>query len=143
MNIVNSVLLVDDNPFDVDVAKRILELTGRYKHVYSVTNGAEALELFRDYESSRRDYPDKFPPLVILLDINMPVMDGFGFLQSYAELDQTDEQPPFVVVMLTSSSYDADRERAFTSPFVKEYIVKPMTLKRAVELADQLGAPDE
>jgi CheY-like chemotaxis protein len=136
---VASLLMVDDNSFDVLYTKRVLEKSGRFGHVYSVTDGAEALALFQNYEESRRQHPEAFPPLLILLDINMPLMSGFEFLSAFAEIASEVERTPSIVVMLTSSSFDNDRNKALQDPLVKDYIVKPMTRARAVELADTFG----
>lgn len=139
MKKIASLLIVDDSSFDVLLTKKILEKTGRFEHVYSVTDGAEALALFQNYEESRRRHPEAFPPLMILLDINMPLMSGFDFLQAYAELGADPAQAPSIIVMLTSSSFENDRNKALQDPLVKDYIVKPMTRKRALELADTFG----
>lgn len=139
MKKIASLLIVDDNSFDILLTKKVLEKTGQFEHVYAVTDGAEALALFQDYEASRRRHPESFPPLVILLDINMPLMNGFEFLSAYAELERDAAYDPSVVVMLTSSSFENDRQRAMADPLVKHYIVKPMTRQRAAELAELFG----
>ncbi len=139
MKKITSLLIVDDNSFDILYTKKVLEKTGQFEHVYSVTDGAEALALFQDYEASRREHPEAFPPLVILLDINMPLMNGFEFLSAYAALEINVAHDPSVIVMLTSSSFEKDRNKALQDPLVKDYIVKPMTRQRAVELAETFG----
>lgn len=141
MKIIQSLLIVDDNQFDVEITQRILQRTGRFKHVYSVSDGKEALDLFRNYQSSREKCPDRFPPLVILLDINMPILDGFGFLDAYAQIDNPEQPSSSIVVMLTSSSATPDRERALTHDLVADYIVKPITVNQAIALAERLGSP--
>jgi CheY-like chemotaxis protein len=140
MKKVPSLLIVDDSSFDVLLTKKILEKTGQFEHIFSVTDGAEALALFENYEESRRQHPESFPPLVILLDINMPLMSGFEFLSAYAALEGQAEYDPSIIVMLTSSSFEDDRNKAMQDPLVKDYIVKPMTRQRAVELAETFGA---
>jgi CheY-like chemotaxis protein len=139
MKKIASLLFVDDNSFDILYTKKILEKTGQFEHVYAVTDGAEALELFRNYEESRRQHPESFPPLMILLDINMPLMSGFEFLSQYSQLDNGPSVDPSVIVMLTSSSFEDDRKRAMEDPLVKDYVVKPMTRQRAAELAEAFG----
>ncbi|MCX4247172.1 response regulator [Paraliomyxa miuraensis] len=134
-----SLLIVDDNSFDILLTRKVLERTGQFEHIYAVTDGAEALALYQNYEQSRRAHPDGFPPLVILLDINMPLMSGFEFLSAYAELETDAPHDPAIIVMLTSSSFEQDRDRALQDPLVRDYIVKPMTRARAVELAETFG----
>lgn len=135
-----SLLIVDDNSFDTLLTIKLLEKTGRFDRIYSVTDGAEALALFENYEQTREDLPDRFPPLVILLDINMPLMGGFEFLEAYARLGHESDDHPSIIVMLTSSSFDRDREQAVQDPLVKGYIVKPMTRERADQLAEIFGS---
>jgi CheY-like chemotaxis protein len=139
MKKIASLLIVDDNSFDILYTKKILEKTGQFDHVYAVTDGAEALELFRNYEESRRQHPESFPPLMILLDINMPLMSGFEFLSEYSQLENGPPSDPSIIVMLTSSSFEDDRKRAMEDPLVKDYVVKPMTRQRAAELAEAFG----
>lgn len=139
MKVVNSLLIIDDNAFDVEIARRILARTGRFKHIFSVSDGREALNLFQDYSATRAKYPEEFPPLVILLDINMPVLDGFAFLDAYAQLELPEDMKSSIVIMLTSSSCYPDRERALSHAMVEDYIVKPLTTSHATMLADRLG----
>jgi CheY-like chemotaxis protein len=140
MKKINSLLIVDDNSFDTLLTIKLLEKTGMFDKIYSVTDGTEALALFENYEQSREELPDSFPPLVILLDINMPLMGGFDFLEEYNKLNRDPDSHPSIIVMLTSSSFDKDREQAVQDPLVKGYIVKPMTRERAVELAEAFGS---
>ena len=67
-------------------------------------------------------------------------MNGFEFLSAYAQLENDVANDPSIIVMLTSSSFENDRNKALKDPLVKDYIVKPMTRQRAVELAETFGA---
>ena len=138
MNTVSSVLIVDDNPHDVRLTKKMLEKSGRFECVYAVSDGVEALALFQGYQASRTQFQDAFPPLLILLDINMPFMDGFEFLNAYTSLDPEMRGQGSLVVMLTSSSHGRDRQRALDHPAVMDYVVKPINRRRANELAEKI-----
>ncbi len=138
MKKVRSVLVVDDNPGDVEIAKYYLNSSQQYTHVLTASDGQEAIELFKNYESSRQRFPDEFPPLMIILDINMPRMNGFEFLAAYQQLGD-EHNLPAVVVMLTSSEYKRDVEQADQHDLVKEYLVKPFTKEHAQKLADSFG----
>lgn len=138
MTTVRSILIVDDNPADVFLARTILERTGRFTHFLTASDGREAIQMYQNYEASRARHPEAFPPLVILLDINMPIMTGFDFLDGFAELPIPGNDPS-VVVMLTSSEYSPDRERAANYPLVQEYIVKPLSKDEANRIADRFG----
>lgn len=128
-----SVLIVDDDPIDVMMQKRVLERTGSFAQVYSVPDGQDALAIYQNYEESRQKDPEKFPLLLVLLDINMPRVSGFDFLEQYATLGILDD--PRFIVMLSSSSADEDRRRAAANPLVDLYLVKPLTKANAEMLA--------
>ncbi len=130
-----SVMIVDDNPLDRLLAVRVFERSGRFAHVFAVNDGTEALAMYAEYEQRRSDAPDRFPPLLVLLDINMPLMDGFTFLERYRELDLEIEHPHFIL-MLTTSTASVDRERAAAEPLVHDYLVKPVTNDVVIDLAD-------
>ena len=70
-----SVLIVDDNQIDRLVAKKNLEMSGAFSEIQVATNGQEAMDLLDDFTKELPDY--------ILLDINMPIMDGWEFLSLF------------------------------------------------------------
>lgn len=95
------VLLVEDQPADIELTRRAFELADIDVDLTVAKNGAEALMALRTYGLSSTD--------LVLLDLKMPVLDGHEFLEEVgAEFDM--EQ--LNVVVLTTSSSDADRERA-------------------------------
>lgn len=140
---VASLLIIDDNPGDVYLTQRFLERSGRFAYIFSASTAEEALDMFRNYEASRAAHPGRFPPLVILLDINMPKMDGFDFLDAFAGLQASLPQAttPAVVLMLTSSNADRDRQRAASYDLIKDFIIKPISPEVAVQIADRFGVP--
>lgn len=73
-----TVLLVEDDAICAFLCKKILESIGLAKQVYSATNGKEALEIFNKCFSGEIGVPE-----LILLDLNMPVVDGFQFIQAF------------------------------------------------------------
>jgi len=114
----DSVMLVDDNDADLVYTEVVVCGHGVAREVVCCDTAAAALQYLAD--ASR-------PPVsLILLDINMPEMDGFAFLAAYATLRQQLAKPPGVV-MLTSSPEPADREHALAYPGVLGYLVKPLS----------------
>jgi CheY-like chemotaxis protein len=116
-----SVLLVEDDAIDAMTVRRAfkdLKLTNALDHV---TNGEEALEYLRR--------PDHLLPYVILLDLNMPRMNGIEFLK-VAKADPALKRIP--VVVLTTSTEDGDIVDSYRLS-VAGYIVKPVDYKKFVE----------
>jgi len=143
LNRVNSVMIVDDNPGDVLLLRLCLEESGLYEHILEARNGAEALERFTRHQASRKAEPDARPPLVIFLDINMPLMDGWEFLERLAALIQTStglDESSVAVIMLSSSTETSDSVRAKENPLVHDFLVKPTTLECVSRIADQFGS---
>jgi CheY-like chemotaxis protein len=96
-----TILLVEDDVTFQFLAQTLLRMVGIAKEkIYTASNGMHALDLLKDYYSGSRGLPD-----VILLDLNMPVLDGFGFLGAFAELDLPDKHKVKIVVV--TSSYDS------------------------------------
>ncbi len=121
-----SLCMVDDNEIDVYQVSRIIKKSGLVETFYSFEDGQEAIDHFKQLEESKKKFDGNFPPVAIILDINMPRMDGFEFLQEYAKLPLEIKQSA-IVMMLTSSNQDKDKEKASNFAEVKGYFVKPFT----------------
>ena len=110
-----TVLLVEDSPDDQFMGKEMFRRVIGDIDVVSVYDGTEALE-----QLAKED----FSPDLILLDINMPRMNGLQFLEKYNRND--DPNIPPVVVMLTSSEQESDKSKSLSYPCVKDYFIKPL-----------------
>ncbi|SDJ80991.1 Response regulator receiver domain-containing protein [Catalinimonas alkaloidigena] len=120
-----SVLLIDDNSIDNFINKKLIETTGVAEQVVVMDSGAGAL----DYLKTLSTFPD-----VILLDVQMPGMDGFAFLQEYAKLPAELTQR-CTVFMLSSSIDHRDLIRARENPHVKRYFNKPLNVQELLVYA--------
>ncbi len=129
----NGVLIVDDNLVDTRIQKRVLKRCSRFGSINSVSNGLEALELFR--KSKKCNNLPGFPPVLVLLDVNMPVLDGFEFVERLSEEREIDAN--YKIVMLTSSNAEADRRRADQFDCIDLFLVKPLTTADAIALAER------
>lgn len=118
---VNSILLVDDDESTNFINSVFIKKLDIDVDVYKALNGAEALEIL---EESIGD-PDFFPCL-ITLDINMPVMNGWTFLDRYKKLSPSIKNN-CVIVMTTVSEDEKDLIRANKNQDIKEYFQKPMS----------------
>lgn len=118
------ILIVDDNAADRYLLRRRLGKIELDLAVLEAENGKRAMDEFTLYKAKRDAEPDAHPPLLIFLDINMPIVDGFGFLSAFHHIGMRPEFEPPTVVMLTSSHRSEDKERSLKWDFVKDYIVK-------------------
>jgi len=115
------ILLLEDDAVDAMTIKRALKDIKMQNPLVHVTNGEEGLSYLSNGDNAR--------PCVILLDINMPKMNGFEFLK-VAKADDKLRQIP--VIMLTTSKDERDKVESFQLS-VAGYIVKPTDYKKFVE----------
>ncbi len=117
-------LIVDDDIASQFLLRVVLDELGLNIPIIALANGQEALEYIRQQcineNAATQDCPDW-----ILLDINMPVMDGLELLSCLKALGQ-DNQMASAVTVVTSSNYSKDMEQA-TALGVKAYLLKPVT----------------
>lgn len=116
------ILLVEDDEVDVLTVKRALRDLKVDNELVLASNGEEAIALLRDNERPR--------PALILLDLNMPRMNGFEFLRAARENDLIEGIP---VVVLTTSRQDQDIFEGFKLN-VAGYMVKPVDYRKFVEM---------
>jgi two-component system response regulator len=127
------ILLVEDNPHDVELALHALKKNNISNHIHVVRDGAEALE----YLFSGGAYAGRPPqnPKVILLDLKLPKVDGLEVLRRIKADARTRSIP---VVMLTSSREERDIVESYRLG-VNSYIVKPVDFDQFIEAMRQLG----
>jgi CheY-like chemotaxis protein len=115
----NKVLLVDDDKINNFINIRLIRRIGLSDDIIVTNNGQEAISYLQQCEK------DEWPAL-ILLDINMPVMDGFEFLEEFEKLDFNAGEKPMIVVLTTSTNMH-DIQKVESSPIAAGYINKPLT----------------
>lgn len=116
-----STMIVDDNEFDRYILKRRLENCSFDAVVSEATDGRNAIECLESDDSIGKD---GYPPDIIFLDINMPRLNGFGFLEQFAKMRKERGLSATVVVMFTSSPRQDDKDQAAKWGFVSDYLVK-------------------
>jgi CheY-like chemotaxis protein len=133
MNTLKRILLVEDNPKDVELTLEALEENHLANEVIVLRDGAEAL----DYLYLRGQFANREPglPVVILLDLKMPRVDGLEVL-AQIKADPRLKQVP--VVMMTSSREEQDLVKSY-SLGVNAYVVKPVGFQQFVDSVKQLG----
>jgi CheY-like chemotaxis protein len=116
-----NILMVDDDHIIRFIHKRIMELFTKFKIIYSEAgDGQEAIKVLNDNHSKGNKLPD-----LIFLDINMPVMDGFGFIEEFNKLCIPAELKP-QIIMLSSSENSSDRQRCYELGVTK-FLLKPIS----------------
>lgn len=115
----DAIFLVDDDPINNLINRRILGKTGISHRIQEFLGGEDALEKISEVELDQK--------LLILLDINMPVLNGWEFLNKYLELfpHRNDK-----IVILSSSIDFQDRQQANVYPIVSGFLEKPLTLDK-------------
>ncbi|QLE01651.1 response regulator [Galbibacter sp. BG1] len=137
MKTINAICLIDDDPITIFSVKKLIEVTQITQNVISFNNGIEALKYYRNEEN------DIFPEL-ILLDLNMPIIDGWEFIDSFSKMEISKTTSIYI---LTSSINpedvkkvsDYDKKHAFSI----KHLIKPVTKDKLKSLAFQLQPEEE
>jgi CheY-like chemotaxis protein len=115
------IMLVDDDSNDNYFHEREIRKVKPDTIFIEMTTGLDALE----YLKSNKDKRDMLPDL-LFLDINMPAMDGWEFLEAYNKLD-IELQSGVIIIMLSTSGNPEDIVKAMTFSCVSDYLTKPLT----------------
>ncbi|TVQ12181.1 MAG: response regulator [Bacteroidetes bacterium] len=124
-------LLIDDSDIDNMVNKRVVQKAGLSSDI-TVKNSAQSAI---DYLKEIAENDTERIPGVIFLDIRMPQIDGFGFLELFEELPDVIHNKS-EIVMLSSSIDAADYSKAMENRFVKQFFNKPLHKESVINLVD-------
>jgi CheY-like chemotaxis protein len=115
-----NILLVDDDSIANFLIEKIVQSTGLARNIFKALNGKEALQVFKDHSNGSLPVPE-----VVLLDLNMPIMNGFEFLQAYNQLKFRNKDH-VLIILVTSSNNPSDIEKA-KQLGIKYYLTKPIS----------------
>jgi len=125
------IAVVDDDKIFQLITNKTLNTIEQVSKVLQFYNGEEALIYLQEHAGE----PDLLPD-VILLDINMPVVDGWTFLKDYVAFEE--QLSKSISIHMVSSSIDPkDIERATSNTTVQEYIIKPVTKDKLIDVIKQ------
>lgn len=125
------IMLVDDDKNDNFFHEREIKKTNIETIVIVEESGTGALKYLKSMIDKK-----KIEPALIFLDINMPGMSGWEFLEEYKNLDK-EIQSKVMIIMLTTSDRPENIERAKSNEFVSDYITKPLTKEKMEDIKDK------
>ena len=139
MSKITELLLIDDDQICNFYLQNLLDNCPGFKaNVRTALNGQEAMDIIEEHWYNTDE--SKHQTKLIFLDLNMPVMDGFEFLDTYSKhpLSKSSE---VVIYVLSSSLNISDQEKALGYPTVQEYLTKPFKLEQLQVILDRHQTP--
>ncbi|TAG31810.1 MAG: response regulator [Sphingobacteriia bacterium] len=131
---INKILCVDDDSISLTISKLLLKRNGFADEVITAVDGSDAIDYFKELFASSTNPIDDAPTL-ILLDINMPVMNGWDFLEAYIP-EFASKLPNTRVIILSSTIDPEDFSRAKKFPVVAQFVSKPLSVENLAELKE-------
>ncbi|MGY4385150.1 CheY-like chemotaxis protein [Pedobacter sp. UYP24] len=128
LNRQRKVLLIDDNEVDLKINSKIITISKLFEEIVTCQSSEEALAYLAKSSKNPDDLPD-----FILLDIQMPEMDGFEFLEHFKKFPKVIKEK-CLIAMLSSTLDFGDIKKAEANPHVIKLLKKPLFLKELDEL---------
>lgn len=128
------IALVDDDKIFQITASKTIKAANLTDKILQFENGEEALDFLKDHARDSENLPD-----YIFLDINMPYVDGWMFMEDFADL-KTNLSKTIFIYMVSSSIDPRDMDRARKNADIREYVIKPVTREKFIELLQKAAA---
>ncbi len=125
----DQILCVDDDPVTLMLIKILISKALITKEIITASNGAEALSYFKKLLPTEEMVLANYPK-IILLDLNMPVMGGWEFLDTFIKNDLSSVFKNTKIFVVSSSIDPSDIEKAKSYPIVVDFYSKPMTIEK-------------
>jgi len=127
-----AVMLIDDSEIDNLINQKMIQAANISEHIYVHSGAKSAIEFLKNIEKLPK-VANQILPEVIFLDIDMPLMDGFQFLDLFDKLNDATKKK-CKIIMLTSSINPSDISKSKNYMYVKKYINKPLTQRNLTPL---------
>ncbi len=127
------ILIIDDDEINNFIAAKLIDKIPLKSKVNTCLNGQEGINYLKSMLTNQDEFPD-----IIFLDINMPIMNGWDFLEEYDQIKNQINKPVFIN-MLSSSVYNDDISKADAYETVNKFISKPLTVDKIKNLYDSLS----
>jgi len=132
MNLIKNIFLVDDDATFVFMTKKIIRSTAIDSNINEFADGEAAIDFLKDHLDHNEPLPD-----VIFLDLNMPIMDGWGFLEEYTSLvARIKKKVKLYIVSSSISPHDIEHAKHFST--VSDFIIKPLLKEKFIEIIESL-----
>ncbi|PIB34751.1 hypothetical protein BFP72_04680 [Reichenbachiella sp. 5M10] len=128
---VNCIMLIDDNPDDNFFHKRVINKSECANQVIVFQSGQEALDYMKTHEQKNQVSPD-----LVFLDINMPGMTGWEFLEEYDKTTPSSSHHMVLIILTTSNNPD-DINRTRSTTRASEHHTKPLTKEMLSDIIDK------
>ncbi len=126
-------MLIDDNEIDNLINQKMIEAANICDRIFVHTGAKSAIEFLKNMEKLAIATKEGFLPEIIFLDIDMPLMDGFQFLDEFEKLSENTREH-CKVIMLTSSLNPMDMQKAKKNKLITKYLNKPLSQENLKKL---------
>jgi len=125
-------IAIDDDPVNNCICKLTIEMVASKPEIITFTNAAQGFEYIQNQYSTNRDQTQT----VLFLDINMPVMSGWEFLERFDNLGE-DVKKRFKIFILSSSVDERDKQRSYANKNVNAFLVKPLVKDNVLSILEK------
>jgi CheY-like chemotaxis protein len=132
MKTIKNTLIIDDDQVLITLIRLLVRKNEYFENCKDFQNGKKALDYIQNILDNNQELPD-----LILLDLNMPIMDGWEFLDILSSLPLEREIPVYIV---TSSIDPNDLEKADSYKMIKGYMMKPVTPGKLIDILENITA---
>jgi len=123
----NKILCVDDDPITLMLCKKVIEKSDFSEQIDTANNGEDALKYFDNLKDNIKEEKNTTLPQLMFLDLNMPIMGGWEFLDIFSNTNYYSFFPDLKVIVLSSTIDPKDIEKSKLYPMVVNFSSKPIT----------------